>query len=451
MSAESGAHRSSLIAHHRGERVLVAMSGGVDSSVAAALLKEQGYDVVGVTMRLFDDERKGEGGRGCCGFGGAQDAARVAAKLGFPHYTWDFRKEFETSVIQDFCSEYGRARTPNPCLRCNEVLKFTELLGRAEQLGAELIATGHYARIVRTGTTPKWGLSRAESDASARRDCPHLESGLPATALEVNGGQFLGVAQACPERTASPDEIPRQARNDETVLGAAQGPEKGQSPAAWQLLKGVDSKKDQSYFLYAMTQEQLGRVLMPVGGYTKTEVREMARKLDLPVAEKPESQDICFVPDNDYAGFLKRRRPELFEAGPVLDTAGKVLGRHEGIAGFTVGQRKGLGLAFGERRYVVRLDQDRNAVVLGDESDVRKQVVEARDARWVSGSAPTEPVRAHASVRYQSKGGQALVEPIGEGRVRVAFDEPQWAPTPGQAVVFWQGDCTLGGATIEQE
>jgi tRNA-specific 2-thiouridylase len=371
MSAGCGAHRSSLIPQHRGVRALVAMSGGVDSSVAAALVKEQGYDVVGVTMRLHD-EGPDEGGRGCCGFSGSRDAARVAAKLGFPHYTWDFRREFAASVIEDFCSEYGRGRTPNPCLRCNETLKFTELLSRAPQLGAELVATGHHARVLRN-----------------------------------DGG-------------------------------------------AWQLLRGIDTAKDQSYFLYAMTQEQLAKVLMPVGGYTKAQVRDTARKLDLPVADKAESQDICFVPENDYAAFIRRRRPELFQAGPVLDPACNVLGQHEGIAGFTVGQRKGLGLAFGERRYVVRLDRERNAVVLGGEGDVRSRVVEAGDARWVSGSAPAGPLRVNASVRYQSKGGDALVEPLGDGRVRVTFDEPQWAPTPGQAVVFWQGDCTLGGATIER-
>jgi tRNA-uridine 2-sulfurtransferase len=374
-------------------RVLVAMSGGVDSSVAAALLKEQGYDVVGVTMRLFDDERMGEGGRGCCGFTGSRDAARVAAKLGFPHYTWDFRKEFEAAVIEDFCSEYGRARTPNPCLRCNEVLKFTELLGSAAQLGAELIATGHYARITAQDMTGKRGLCRASSRSE----------GLP----PLSGGV-----------------------------------------KTWQLLKGIDEHKDQSYFLYAMTQEQLSRVLMPVGGYTKTEVRELARKLDLPVADKPESQDICFVPDNDYEAFLRRRRPELFRPGPVLDMSGNELGRHEGIAGFTVGQRKGLGLAFGERRYIVRFDPEKNAVVLGTEDEARARGVEAGDVRWVSGRAPDEPFRAEARVRYQGRGGNALVEPIDEGRVRVTFDEPQWAPTPGQAVVFWQGECTLGGATI---
>ena len=385
-------------------RVLVAMSGGVDSSVAAALLKEQGCDVVGVTMRLFDDERKGEGGRGCCWFGGSRDAARVAAKLGFAHYTWDFRKEFEASVIGDFCSEYGRARTPNPCLRCNEVLKFTELLGRAAQLGAELIATGHYARIAKTGTVPC-----AEGRGQTR------------------GADLAPLSGPVPSQGLSPAFA---------------------DSSEWRLLKGVDATKDQSYFLYAMTQEQLSRVLMPVGGHTKTEVRELARKFDLPVADKQESQDICFVPDNDYEAFLRRRRPELFRPGPVLDMSGKVLGQHEGIAGFTKGQRKGLGLAFGERRYVVRLDLEKNAVVLGTEDEARGRVVEAGDARWVSGRAPDEPFRAEARVRYQGRGGTALVEPTREGRVRVTFDEPQWAPTPGQAVVFWQGDSILGGATI---
>jgi tRNA-specific 2-thiouridylase len=365
-------------------RVLVAMSGGVDSSVAAALLREQGYDVVGVTMRLFD-EQKGAGGRGCCGVSMAKDAARVASKLGFAHYTWDFRKEFGEMVVADFCAEYGRGRTPNPCLRCNELVKFVVLLERAQQLGADYVATGHYARIAKTGTVPRAARS----------------GGLSAV--------FAG----------------------------------------WQLCRGADERKDQSYFLYTLTQTQMARLLLPVGDLTKPQVRDIARKLDLPVAEKPESQEICFVPDDDYVRFLREHRPEYFKPGPVLDTAGGVLGQHEGIAAFTVGQRKGLGLAFGERRYVVRLDAANNAVVLGSEREVYGRVVEGSDVRWVSGSVPDSPFRVWAKVRYQGKGGEALVETLDSGRVRVTFNEPQWAPTPGQAVVFWQGEVVLGGATIE--
>jgi tRNA-specific 2-thiouridylase len=348
------------------------MSGGVDSSVAAALLKERGTDVVGVTMYLHEEEREPKGGRGCCGSRAIRDAARVASTLGIPHYAWDFRKEFEAAVVEDFCAEYARGRTPNPCIRCNERVKFTALLGRAAELGAGMIATGHHARIVR----------------------------------DDNG--------------------------------------------AWRLCKGADARKDQSYFLYSMTQEQMARVLMPVGEYTKDQVRGIARRLGLPVAEKPESQEICFVPDDDYAGFLRRRRPELLRAGSVLDTGGNVVGGHEGIAGFTVGQRKGLGLAFGERRYVVRIDASTNSVVLGEKNEARGRVIEAGDVNWISGRPPELPVRTWAKVRYQSRGGAAAVEPFGGDRARVVFDEPQWAPTPGQAVVFWQDDAVLGGGTIEQ-
>jgi tRNA-specific 2-thiouridylase len=345
------------------------MSGGVDSSVAAALLKEQGHDVVGVTMRLFDVER-GPGVRGCCGSAAARDAARVAQKLGFPHYTWDFRPEFADQVIADFCVEYGRGRTPNPCLRCNERVKFESLLKKAAQVGADTLATGHYARTVKSET--------------------------------------------------------------------------GRS-----LCRAKDRCKDQTYFLYTLTQSQKEKLLLPVGEHTKDEVRAMARRLDLPVADKPDSQEICFVPDDDYVGFLRKYKPELFEPGPVLDTQGRELGRHEGIAAFTVGQRKGLGIAFGERRYVVRLDAARNAVILGSESEVYAKVVEAEDARWGAGAAPQGPVEAWAKVRSQGEGGAAKVEPLPGSRVRVTFEKPQWAPTPGQAVVFWQGDCVLGGATIE--
>ena len=353
-------------------RVVVAMSGGVDSSVAAALLSERGMDVIGVTMFLYDEEREPESGRGCCGSRAVRDARRVAARLGIPHYAWDFRTEFEAAVIDDFCAEYARGRTPNPCMRCNEKVKFAAMLERSAELGADAIATGHHARI--------------------RRD----ESG------------------------------------------------------HWCLLKGVDVRKDQSYFLYGMTQEQLGRVLMPVGDYSKAEVRECARRLELTVADKPESQEICFVPDDDYVRFLRQRCPEAFRAGPVLDAGGHEIGEHEGIACYTVGQRKGLGLALGERRYVVRLDAATNTVVLGTERDAAVRRVEATSVNWISGLPPESGVRVWAKVRYQSRGGPATVEPLPGRRVSVAFDETQWAPTPGQAIVFWQGDCTLGGGTIER-
>ncbi|MBM3314231.1 tRNA 2-thiouridine(34) synthase MnmA [candidate division WOR-3 bacterium] len=349
------------------------MSGGVDSAVAAALLKEQGHDAVGVTLRLYDEQRPADrAARGCCGSGAVRDARRVAARLGIRHYAWDFRQAFEEQVVADFCREYGRGRTPNPCLRCNRVIKFGRLFERLPALEAGVLATGHHARIA-----------------------------------EGEDGR-------------------------------------------WRLLRGRDAAKDQSYFLYELTQAQMAQVLMPVGELTKTEVRERARGLGLGVAEKPESQDVCFVPDGDCAGFLRGRHPEFFRPGQVLDTQGRILGEHEGIAAFTVGQRKGLGLALGERMYVVRLDPERNVVVLGREEEAAVRTVEAGAVTWVAGAAPELPVRILAKVRSQGPGGAALVESAGADRVRVAFDEPQWAPALGQAVVFWQDDEVLGGGTIEQ-
>ncbi len=353
-------------------RVLAAMSGGVDSAVAAALLKEQGWDVVGVTMLLHEDDmgRLRLDGRGCCGSQAVRDARRVAARLKIPHYAWDLRREFEAAVIKDFCHEYARGRTPNPCIRCNDRMKFGVLLERAGRLDATHIATGHHARLD-----------------------------------QVDG--------------------------------------------KWYLRTGKDQGKDQSYFLYTMTQEQMSRVLMPVGSLTKPEVRDIARRYRLPVADKPESQEVCFVSDRDHVSFLKARSPELNRPGPVLDEQGQVLGEHQGAVGFTVGQRKGLGLALGERMYVTRVDAAANLVVLGAGREVRGRVVEAADVRWTSGREPESPVRVHARVRYRSAGGPALVEPLPDRRCRVLFDRPQWAPTPGQAVVFWLGDSVLGGGTIE--
>lgn len=352
-------------------RVAVAMSGGVDSSVAAALLRQQDHEVVGVTMRFLDQDPADEaGGRGCCGIQAVRDAARVAARLGFPHYPLDFREDFERGIIEDFCSEYARGRTPNPCIRCNERVKFGVLLDRLGDLGADHLATGHYARITRDGD------------------------------------------------------------------------------GSWQLRKGTDERKDQSYFLYTMTQNQLTRVMMPVGELAKAGVRKLAHELALPVAEKAESQEICFIPDNDYPGFLRRLQPGMFRPGPVLDTEGREIGRHDGIAGYTVGQRRGFGIAFGERRYVVSIDAERNAVVLGTEDECRSKQGFVEDVNWVSGDPPEHALDAVVKIRYQHLGARARVEPLDDRRARVTFAEPQWAITPGQAMVFYQGDVVLGGGTI---
>ncbi|MGB9742938.1 MAG: tRNA 2-thiouridine(34) synthase MnmA [candidate division WOR-3 bacterium] len=345
-------------------RVVCALSGGVDSAVAAALLKQQGYEVIGVHLRLFEQ------GSLCCGSAGYESARRLAGQLGIPFYVMNLQAEFEQLVINDFCAEYRQGRTPNPCIRCNRLIKFGLLRQRAVALGAEFIATGHYARIVK--------------DQSGR----------------------------------------------------------------FHLYRGVDPGKEQSYFLYHTSQEQLAGLLLPVGAMTKGQVRMRARELGLPNAERPESQEICFIPDNDYARFLKKRHPEFFQAGPVYDLSGRRLGTHSGIVNFTIGQRKGLGLALGERRYVVRIDPGENAVYLGTENDAYQRRVWAGAVHWI-GPAPAGPVRVWAKVRYQSPGGKAVVNPLPDFRVYIEFDEPQWAPTPGQAVVLYDGDEVLGGGTIE--
>lgn len=348
------------------------MSGGVDSAVAAALLQEQGYEVIGVTMRLYGVGGESDSGRGCCGDNGVREAQRNAARLGIPHYAWDLRSEFEQEVVEDFCREYARGRTPNPCLRCNSILKFRLLLERARTVGAERLATGHYARI-------------------------------------------------------DPDGAER-----------------------WRLRRGSDTQKDQSYFLYQMTQQQLACVLMPLGGMTKSETRERARALGLPAAEKNESQEVCFIPDDDLTAFLRVRQPELFQPGPVLDTAGRVIGEHRGLAAFTIGQRKRLGVAAGERRYVVKLDRERNAVVVGPEPELLHRVVVASHLTWVRERPQAGRFTVWAKVRSQGLGSPAEVELLPDGCARVLLEEPQWAPAPGQAVVFWDGDEVLGGGTIER-
>jgi len=351
-------------------RVVVAMSGGVDSSVAAALLREQGYQVIGVTMQIWPQGEDKFGG--CCGIGAVEDAKKVAYRLGIPHYVMNFRDIFARKVIADFCQEYRLGRTPNPCIRCNQYIKFEALLKRARELGADFVATGHHARI--------------EKD-------------------EVTGRYFLK--------------------------------------------KGVDQQKDQSYFLYPVTQEQLRHILMPVGNYTKEMVRKIARELELPVADRPESQEICFIPDDNYAQFLKDYLPQAAQPGPILDEQGNVLGTHHGIMFYTIGQRKGLGIAAQEPLYVIAIEPERNAIIVGPKERAFGDELIASGLHWITFDRLTQPLTAKAKIRYRHPEAEAMVIPLDEDKVYVKFTEPQLAITPGQAVVFYDGDTVIGGGTIE--
>jgi tRNA-specific 2-thiouridylase len=358
-----------------GIRAVVAMSGGVDSSVAAWLLKDRGYDVSGITMNLFSLPKemcRSEDLRSCCGRKAIEDAHRVAVHLGIPHFVADFRKEFEAAVIADFAREYGRGRTPNPCIRCNERIKFGLFLQRAKRLGADFVATGHHARV-----------SRDSAD-----------------------GRFL-------------------------------------------IKKGRDRAKDQSYFLYRLNQVQLSRVLMPVGDFTKTEVREMARSRGLPVAQKKESQETCFAPLGDYPEFLDWRAPWAFLPGPIKDLAGRVLGEHKGIGNYTVGQRRGLGISAPRPFYVVAIDAPRNAIIIGKEKDLYRKKLLASNIRLISGERLEVPVIVRAKIRYRHREAKALVIPVSPRRARVEFERPQRAITPGQSVVFYRRDVVIGGGIID--
>jgi len=357
-------------------KVVVAMSGGVDSSVAAALLVKAGCDVTGVTMKLVDlppDFCRSEGLRSCCGRLAVDDAHRVAVALGIPHFVADMRVPFEQKIIADFCGEYERGRTPNPCIRCNRFIKFGLLLNKARAIGADLVATGHYARIERDART---GL--------------------------------------------------------------------------YTLKKGKDTAKDQSYFLYQMTQKELSRTLMPVGRFTKTEVRRMAKKMGLPVAGKPESQEICFVPDDDYPGFLKGRIPGAFRPGPIVDLNGRVIGEHRGTGNFTIGQRRGLGIAAPRPLYVIAIDAVSNIVVAGPDEALRGKSLLASGLTLVSGGKLEGPLRARVKIRYKHAEEKAIITPRDRSGARVGFESAQRAITPGQAVVFYSRSTVLGGATIEK-
>lgn len=350
-------------------KALIAMSGGVDSSVAALLMN--GYDRIGCTMRLFDNEDIGMSRENtCCSLEDVDDARSVCNRMGIPYYVFNFKDDFEAKIIDKFIDSYRRGLTPNPCIDCNRYMKFEKLFERASELGCELIATGHYAR------------------------------------TEESGGRYL-------------------------------------------LKKAVDASKDQSYVLYSLTQEQLRRVRFPLGGLTKDEVRRIAEENGFVNAKKPDSQDICFVPDGDYAAFIESRCPTL-GVGDFVTPGGRVLGRHKGITHYTIGQRKHLGISVGEPIYVVSIDPDDNTVVLGDESRLFGTVAHVEDFNWISGEAPDEPIRCKAKTRYRQTEQPAVAVAEPDGSVTVTFDEPVRAITPGQSCVLYDGDVVLGGGVISR-
>jgi tRNA-specific 2-thiouridylase len=360
--------------NHSTQRVVVAMSGGVDSSVTAALLQEEGYQVIGISMQVWDYTKftaaDGEKFDTCCSLDDIYDARRVADQLGIPFYVVNFEEEFQRLVIDDFIKEYYQGRTPNPCVRCNQWIKFELLMKKARELSADYLATGHYARVE-----------------------------------QADDGRY-------------------------------------------RLAKGLDQGKDQSYFLFTLTQEQLAKTLFPLGGMTKPQVRELALRYGLQVAEKGESQDVCFVPDSNYVRFLEEARGKGLLSGVIVSEEGTVLGHHEGIYRYTVGQRRGLGIAHPEPLYVLKLDAAQKQVVVGPKQALYQDGLTAAAVNWLAPPG-TAPVVAECKIRYRHRAVPCQIWPLPDDRAQVRFLEPEKGVTPGQAVVFYQGDYVLGGGWIE--
>ncbi|MGQ0792749.1 MAG: tRNA 2-thiouridine(34) synthase MnmA [Deltaproteobacteria bacterium] len=351
------------------KRILVAMSGGVDSAATAAILKREGHDVIGITMQLWD---YGDADGGCCSADDVRDARRAAGEIGIPHYVVNYMELFKKFIVEDFINKYLDGKTPSPCVLCNQFMKFNFLLKRALELGADFLATGHYARIHEDG-----------------------------------GKRYLA--------------------------------------------KSVDRAKDQSYFLYTLGQRELARLMFPLGGMTKDEVRRTASNFNLGVANKPDSQEVCFITGGDYRDFIKSHADSAgASGGEIVDTEGRALGTHDGIASFTVGQRRGLGISAGKPMYVVKIDRESNRVVLGGERDIFKTTLVANNVTWAAGEPPSGEIEVKARIRYRHPESDAVIRLKSETESIVEFKTPQRAMTPGQAVVFYRGDRVLGGGWIDQ-